>query len=41
MVSVRMFLEFVKNKDVERITFAIKETRFDIDANDEVSVDSI
>ena len=37
MVSVKMFVEFVKSKDLGRIKFAIKETHFDLDVQDEVS----
>jgi len=36
MVCVRLFMEFVKNKDIDRIKFAIKETNYDINTQDEV-----
>jgi len=36
MVSVQTFVDFIKNKDVGRIKFAIREAQFDLDSTDEV-----
>ena len=39
MVSIESFLELVKKRDIGRIKFAIRETNFDINSKDEVSLD--
>ena len=38
MVSIESFLELVKKRDIGRIKFAIRETNFDINSKDEVSL---
>jgi hypothetical protein len=37
MISVSTFVEFVKNRDIGRIKYAIREADFNLDTHDEVS----
>ena len=37
MVGVETFIDFVKKRDLGRIKFAIRESHYDLDSQDEVS----
>ena len=38
MVSVETFIDYIKKNDIARIKFAIRESDFQLDARDEVSI---